>query len=181
MTPALERAWRELEAAHQEMLDNLEAWRAAIPICAIAEIVQTVLTDSAGKFGELLDVAAKMAEGDLSYLNQNETLGAVVDVVGGIAGSGNPANMRDHLAGCAALPQNLRAGANAFVDNYEKVRRLMPQVQEHINRIRQQDQKYWDRWNTYYRDCLRYAECKGLPPSTCPPPPASPSGPMPRE
>jgi hypothetical protein len=180
-TGALESAMRELQSAHDEMLFNLEAWRAAIPICAIADIVQTVLTEAAGEFGEALDLAAKIAEGDLSYLNQSEGLGALVDVVGGVAGSGNPANMRDRIAGCAVLPENLRAGANAFVDNYEKVRRLMPQVQQQVNWFRTQDQKYWDQWNTYYRDCLRYAQCKGLPASTCPQPPPTPSGPMPRE
>jgi hypothetical protein len=184
MTPALERAWRELKAAHDEMLFNLEAWRAAIPICAIAEIVQTVLTETAGAFGEALDLAAQIAEGDLSYLNQSDEVSAALELLGGIsaaAGAGNPANMRDKLAGCAALPQNLRDGARAFVDNYESVLRLMPQVQEHINRIRQKDQQHWDEWNRYYRVCLEYARCKGLPPSTCPPPPATPSGPMPRE
>jgi hypothetical protein len=183
MAPALERAWRELKAAHDEMLFNLEAWRAAVDLCAIADIVQTVLTEAAGDFGEALDLAAQVAEGDLSYLNQSDDVSAALEVLGGataVAGAGDPANMRDRLAGCAALPQSLRAGANAFVDNYASVRRLMPQVQQQINRIRQQDQKYWDQWNTYYRDCLSYAECKGLPASTCPRPPASPAGPMPR-
>jgi len=180
MTPALERAWGELKAAHDEMLFNLEAWRAAVDVCAIAEIVQTILTEAAGEFGEALDLAAKIAEGDLSYLNQSEELGAALDLLGGVAGAGNPANMRDRIAGCAVLPDNLRAGANAFVDNYEKVRRLMPLVQQHLNWFRTQDQKYWDEWNRYYRVCLEYARCKGLPASTCPPPPSTPSGPMPR-
>ena len=178
----LERAWRELESAHGALLDNHEAWLAANPICAIADVVQTVLTEAAGEFGEALDLAAQIAEGDLSYLIEDDDLSAALEVLGGVreaAGAADPGNMRDRIAGCAALPEDLRRGANAFVDAYERVLRAMPQVQRHINDIRVQDQKYWDEWNRYYRECARYARCKGLPAPPCPPPPETPSGPMP--
>ena len=180
--PALEAAWQELKASHDAMLGKLKAWQDAVGICAITDYAHLVLTEAAGEFGEALDLAAQIAEGDLSYLNPSEGAGAALDILGGLsraAGAGDPVSMRDHLAGCAALPEATRRRANAFVDDYADVLRLMPLVQEQINYFRTQDQKYWDQWQTYYRDCLRYAACKGLPPSYCPQPPATPSGPMP--
>jgi len=182
LTPALERAMRDLNDAHEEMLFNHEAWKTAIPLCAISEIVQTVLTESAGKFGEALDLAAQIAEGDLSYLIESEGLSAALEVLGGVTeagGAADPANMRSKLAGCSVLWDDLRQAANAFVDNYEKVLRLMPQVRQQITRINRLDLEYWNQWNRYYRDCVAYARCKGLPAPPCPAPPESPSGPMP--
>jgi hypothetical protein len=181
-TATLERDMRDLQDAYDEMLFNLEAWRAAIGFCAIADVVQTVLTEASGKFGEVLDLAAQIADGDLSYLNDSDGLSAALEVLDGVTavtGAGNPSNMRDRIAGCAALPPNLRAAANTFVDNYAKVLRLMPQVQQQVNWFRTQDQKYWDQWQKYYRDCQAYARCKGLPAPPCPRPPESPAGPMP--
>jgi hypothetical protein len=180
--PALERAMRELQSAHDEMMFNLPAWKTANPLCAIGDIVQTVLTEAAGDFGEALDLVAQIAEGDLSYLIESDEISAALEVFAAgreAGGAASASNMRDRIAGCSVLSDPLRAGANAFVDNYERVLRLMPQVQEQVNWFRTQDQKYWDQWNTYYQECVRYARCKGLPQPPCPAPPATPSGPMP--
>ena len=87
--------------------------------------------------------------------------------------------MRDRIAGCRLPDAAARAARTPSWTNYAKVLRLMPQVQQQVNWFRTQDQKYWDQWQKYYRDCAEYARCKGLPAPPCPQPPADAAGPMP--
>jgi hypothetical protein len=184
----LEPKWRELEEAYEEMQFNLEAWGAAVPICAIYDIVSVLVSRLSGPFGKAVKQANKMAKGDLSYITAGIDDPQQRDYVAAFflawkAGTslrqaGDPAAMRAKLAGCPALSESLRAGANAFVDNYEKVGQLMPGVQELVNQIRGKDQEYWDQWHQYYQACLEWARCAGRPPTDCQEPPAEPSGPM---
>jgi hypothetical protein len=178
----LKAEWDALEQAHREMLDNVEAYKAAIPLCAIWDIVSETLESASGWAGEFTEFGTKILNGDLSasvgaepWKSLSERAWDVFPRQSTWAGL-----MRDRITGCGApISPEMRAAALRFVDSWERVRRLMPAVQEKINRIRTQDQKYWDQWNTYYRECQDYARCKGLPAPPCPAPPESPSGPMP--
>ena len=178
----LKDEWDALEQAHGEMLDNVDAYKAAIPLCAIWDIVSETLESASGWAGEFTEFGTKILNGDLSasvgaepWKSLSERAWDVFPRQSTWAGL-----MRDRITGCGApISPEMRAAALRFVDSWERVRRLMPAVQEKINRIRTQDQKYWDEWNKYYRECQRYARCKGLPAPPCPPPPESPSGPMP--
>lgn len=179
----LEAEWNALEQAHGEMLDNVEAYRAAIDACAIWDIVSETLESASGWAGEFTEFGTKVLSGDLSAFVGEEPWKSLSERAWDVfpRQSTWAGLMHDRITGCSApISHDLRTAALRFVDSWERVRGLMPAVQQKLNRIRTQDQKYWDQWNTYYRDCLEYARCKGLPPSTCPPPPASPSGPMPR-
>ena len=185
----LEEKFKELLAANQKMQDNLSAWRAAIPTCAIEEIAEKtseeLVKGFAGERGELLEAINKMVTGDLSYMAQGEwsnlgdAMSNIRTLLGAATGAGNPKAMEEAIADCKALPQELKDGAKEFVDAYAEVKSLMPEVQTDVNDIRSLDQKYWDDWQKYYQACLEYAKCRGVPASDCPPPPSQPSGPMP--
>lgn len=180
----LEAEWNALEQAHGEMLDNVEAYRAAIAACAIWDIVSETLESASGWAGEFTEFGTKVLSGDLSAFVGDEPWKSLSERAWDVfpRQSTWAGLMHDRVTGCSApISHEMRTAALRFVDSWERVRGLMPGVQQKLNRIRTQDQKYWDQWNTYYRDCLRYAECKGLPASSCPQPPSTPSGPMPRE
>jgi hypothetical protein len=40
-----------------------------------------------------------------------------------------------------------------------------------MTRIEQSDTDIYNKWANYHRACLQYAECKGLDPAVCNPPP----------
>lgn len=156
-TGSLTVTWR-LCRVGTECPPLLEAWRSAVDICAIDEIIVAVVEEYASESGEelheALDLARNIILGDLSYLNQSDALKILLNMFEGsfsVAGAGVPANMRDTISNCSALPNNLRNAAMKFVDLYEHVGKLMQQVQESVNRIH------------------------------CPAPPARPAGPMPPE
>ncbi|MGE5232866.1 MAG: hypothetical protein ACM3OB_02055 [Acidobacteriota bacterium] len=181
--------WQKLAAANRDLNDHLEAWRAAIPLCAIEEIVQEALQDLvkglAGEAGELTEALGKMATGDLSYMAQGE-YGNILTLLQDDAkllqaalGVGDPHAMEEQLADCSGLPADLREGAKAFVDAYAEVKSQLPEVQAEVNGIHQLDQQYWDQWHKYYQACLDYAACKKIPPTDCVAPPDQPAGPIP--
>jgi hypothetical protein len=181
--------WQKLQAAYQALQDNLEAWRAAIPLCAIEEVAEKATEDLlkglGGEAAELTEMLGKMASGDLSYMlsehydNMLTLLKDDQQLVQAALGAGDPAAMAERLDDCAALPADLRAGAKAFVDAYGEVASGLPEVQTEVNGVHGLDRQYWDQWQKYYQACLDYAACKQIPPTDCVPPPAQPSGPIP--
>ncbi len=178
----LEAEWHALELAHGEMLDNVEAYRAAIGACAIWDIVSETLESASGWAGEFTEFGTKVLSGDLSAFVGEEPWKSLAERAWDVfpRESTWAGLMRDRVSGCSApIPPDLRAAALRFVDSWERVRELMPSVQEKLNRIRDQDLRYWEKWQRFYQTCLRWAACKGLPPSSCPQPPEQPSGPMP--
>lgn len=179
---ALEQDWQRLQQAHQAMLDNLEGYRALLDACAIWDIVGETLEGGAGSAGELVELVTKMLGGDLSYVVPGDTWGPLAERLvdafpSDVTWAGN---MRARIEGCGApVGHDLRQAARSFVDSWEQVRQLMPQVQQHVNRIRDQDLRYWEQWQRFYRVCQDWARCEGYPPERCPAPPAQPGGPMP--
>ncbi len=179
----MEADWKELLAAQQEMEFNVEAWRAAIAGCAIVDILSTVVEEAAGDFGKAVSLADKVISGDLSYLIESDDLSAALDVLNAVFAATGPKtadDLRAKLDDCPALGGDLERAANAFVDNWQRVSELMPEVQRQVNDIYDLDEKYWNQWNDYYRRCLEYAECQGTPPADCQPPPAGPGSAMPQ-
>ena len=181
-TRDLEAEWNALKEAHGAMLDDFEAYKAMIDACAIADIVTETMESSSGWGGEFVEFVTKILSGDLSWVVGDEFWGPLAER----AWDAFPrhadwaANMRARLDACnAPLPADLRRAAARFVDNWERVRQLMPTVQEKLNRVRDKDLRYWEQWNRFYRVCLEWAECKGAPPTSCPQPPEQPTGPMP--
>jgi hypothetical protein len=185
----LEQHWKDLQKTNETMLDNLEAWRAAIAICAIedtgAKVAQSVVTDLGGKATEITEVVGRMVTGDLT-VNFQGKLSDVGDIlengaqlINAARGPGNPKLMAEKLADCAALPADLRKAAKTFVDAYAEMPGRMRRVKTDINDVRSRDQKYWDQWQQYYRACLEDAKCRGKSSSDCIPPPEQPTGPMP--
>ena len=178
----LETEWHALESAQAEMLDGVEAYRAAIDACAIWDIVSETLESAAGAAGEFTEFGTKVLSGDLSAFVGDDFWGPLAERAWDAfpRESTWAGNMHDRISGCGApIPPDLRAAAHRFVDNWERVRGLMPSVQEKLNRIRDQDLRYWEKWQRFYQTCLRWAACKGVPASDCPRPPEQPSGPMP--
>jgi hypothetical protein len=189
----LEPKWRELAEAFEEMQFNIEAWRSAVGFCAINDIVAALVGRLSGDFGKAVGQADKMYRGDLSYLTagldrndaaQRQAADLIkAFLMGWKAGTAlgqrtDPNAMRSKIARCGVLPDDLRAAANAFVDNYEKIPRLSGDVQELVNHVRNKDQAYWDQWHKYHQACLDWAACEGRPATDCQAPPAEPSGPM---
>lgn len=180
---ALEQDWQRLQEAHGAMLDNLEGYKALLDACAIWDIVGETMEGGAGNAGELVEFITKLVGGDLSYLVPSDTWGPLAErLVDAFPSEANwSGNMRSRIEGCGApVGHSLRRAALDFVSSWEQVRQLMPQVQQQINRIRDKDLRYWEQWNRFYRSCRQWAQCKGLSPEGCPPPPAQPAGPMPR-
>lgn len=178
----LEKDWQRLDQAHREMLDNLEGYKALLDACAIWDIVGETLEGGAGDVGELVELFTKLLGGDLSYLVPSDTWGPLAERLwdafpSDVTWAGN---MRARIAGCGApVGHNLRRAALSFVDSWEQVRQLMPQVQQQVNRIRDKDLRYWEQWQRFYGVCQDWARCKGYAPERCPRPPAEPDGPMP--
>lgn len=178
----LEAEWHRLEQAQGAMLDDVEAYRAAIDACAIWDIVGEALESWGDWGGEFPEFVTKVLSGDLSAFVGDDTWGPLAERAWAAfpRESTWAGNMHDHISGCGApIPPDLRAAAHRFVDNWERVRGLMPSVQEKLNRIRNQDLRYWEEWHRFYQTCLQWAACKGVPPTECPRPPEQPSGPMP--
>ncbi len=188
----LKAQWEQRERTHADMLHDVEAYYAAIAICAIWDIVSealeawTMKLDGEGNplpnwGAEFVEFGVKLLNGDISasvgtepWKTLSERATDAFPDVPGWAG-----NMRARVTSCGAVTQDLRAAALRFVDNWERQRALMPRVQEKINRVRGLDLRYWEKWQGFYQTCLQWAACKGVPPSTCPQPPEQPSGPMP--
>lgn len=178
MAEQLEKDWKQLEQANFELEFNKPAWRTAISKCAIFDVVSETLEKLTRGFGDGAERLNKIATGDLTYLGagHGDALELLFETyASGFPagpGAGRAANLRAKLNACNAdLSQPLRDGANAFVDNFEKVEQLMPKVQRQVNDIRGKDQEYWDEWQTHYRNCLEWAKCKKLDPSVCGPRP----------
>jgi enamine deaminase RidA (YjgF/YER057c/UK114 family) len=141
------------------------------PASAVANYVPFVQT------GNLLHISGQLS---------NDASGGIKGTVGADV---TPEQARDAARLCginllaqmsAALGGDLERAANAFVDNWQRVSELMPEVQRQVNDIYDLDEKYWNQWNDYYRRCLEYAECQGTPPADCQPPPAGPGSAMPQ-
>jgi hypothetical protein len=178
----LEAQWHALEQAQSDMLDHHEAYKAALDACAIWDIVAETLESSSGWAGEFTEFWTKVLGGDLSASVGEEPWKSLSERVWDVfpAQSSWAGLMHDRIAGCSApLPHDLRAAALAFVDSWERLRGLMPAVQEKLNRVRDQDLRYWEKWQRFYQTCLGWAACKGVPPTDCPRPPEQPAGPMP--
>lgn len=183
---ALEIEWNRLQEAHREMKDNIEAYRSAIGICAIQDVIGEVLgtfvPDGVPQI-EFVNFVTSVLGGDIGWSLAPEPWGTLAQRLSAAYPSkgGYAAFMRGRLDECSSLLVNAKhkAAAYRFVDQWERVRQLMPAVQEKINRVRTRDQDYWDRWNKYHKICVAYAQCKKIPPQDCPEPPAEPRGPMP--
>ena len=59
------QAWRELQAAHQEVEFNLEAWRSSMAFCGIYDIVYELVKNASGDFSEAVELANKILTGAL--------------------------------------------------------------------------------------------------------------------
>ena len=174
------------------MLHDVEAYYAAIAICAIWDIVSEALEawtmKSTAKETRCRTGAPSSSSSETKLLNGDISASVGTEPWKTLSERATDAfpdapdwagNMRARVTGCGAVTQDLRAAALRFVDNWERQRGLMPRVQEKINRIRDQDLRYWEKWQRFYQTCLQWATCKGVPPTDCPQPPEQPSGPMP--
>jgi hypothetical protein len=177
----LKEDWEELQKANPKIVDNLEAWRAAIANCAIEAIGEKLLESFFKKAGgpsvKIGVFVNKIADGDLSAFGGPP--GATAKVFKGLEQTaaalvGNPEAMHHQIDNCPALPKDVRDAANAYVDGYAVVQRLLPKVQQEINDIRADDQAYWDQWQKYYQACRDYAICMGKNPDDCPKAPQKP-------
>ncbi len=125
----MEAEWNALEQAHREMLDNVEAYRAAIDACAIWDIVSETLESASGWAGEFTEFGTKVLSGDLSAFVGDEPWKSLSERAWDAfpRQSTWAGNMHDRITGCnAPIPHDLRTAALRFVDSWERVRGLMP-------------------------------------------------------
>ncbi|MBK5260276.1 MAG: hypothetical protein JJE51_11830 [Thermoanaerobaculia bacterium] len=130
---------------------------------------------------EELEVAGESALAVTLLGIEGFTTSGVIDTVGSITNgaleflqAGEVQAQRERLEDCTDTPLVAGVtfdGAREYLDHAEAAARELSAALPLMTRIEQSDTNIYNRWAAYHQACLQYAECKGLDPAVCNPPP----------